>query len=239
LASAQREFDNAETLLARGSATTDRVTQARTALAGARAQFSSAGEAMKAAELRAPFAGRLETLAIDPGEYVPGGMSVATVVDNSPLTVTIQVPQQSLMRVKAGQMAEIRFITGDVAPGEVTFVGTSAQADTRTFLAEIRVENADSAIPAGISAQVRIPTGEDKAHFLSPAILSLSTDGTLGVKTVDADNRVMFSPVSIVRAQTDGIWVAGLPDEADLITVGQGYVSHGEIVAPQPAEAVQ
>ena len=50
LASAQREFDNAETLLARGSATTDRVTQARTALAAAKAQFSAAEEDMKASE---------------------------------------------------------------------------------------------------------------------------------------------------------------------------------------------
>ena len=194
---------------------------------------------MKATELRAPFDGRLETLVVDPGEYVPAGMNVGTVVDNSPLTVSIQVPQQSLTRINAGQIAQVEFITGDVATGVVTFVGTSAAEDTRTFLAEIRVNNADGKIPAGISAQVRIPTGEQKAHFLSPAILSLSTDGTLGVKTTNDENRVEFSPITIVRAQTDGIWVTGLSDETNVITVGQGYVSDGELVAPQSAETPQ
>lgn len=239
LTRAERDFNNARTLLERGSATADRVSRDRAALAAARADFSAAKEAMKAAELRAPFGGRLETLTIDPGEYIPGGSEIARVVDNTPLTVSIQVPQQSLNRITAGQLAQVEFITGDVAPGIVTFVGTSAASDTRTFLAEIQVENADGAIPAGISAQVRIPTGETKAHFLSPAILSLSTEGQLGVKTTDADNKVVFSPVEIVRAQTDGIWVSGLPDEVDVITVGQGYVSNGETVAPQPEEALK
>ena len=109
-----------------------------------------------------------------------------------------------------------------------------AAADTRTFLAEVEVANADGKVPAGISAQVRIPTGEVSAHFLSPAILSLGTDGTLGIKTVADGDTVVFTPITIVRAQTDGIWVTGLPDASRIITVGQGYVNDGEVVAPQP-----
>ena len=114
----------------------------------------------------------------------------------------------------------------------LTFVGTSAAAETRTFLAEIEVNNDDAAIPAGISAEVTIPTGETTAHFLSPSIVSLDTNGTLGVKTVDEDNVVKFYPIDVVKAQLDGIWVTGIPDKADVITVGQGYVNAGETVAP-------
>ena len=68
----------------------------------------------------------------------------------------------------------MRFITGEERAGVVTFVGTSAASETRTFLAEIEVENEDGAIPAGISAEVIIPTGEVTAHFLSPSIVSLN-----------------------------------------------------------------
>ena len=88
-------------------------------------------------------------------------------------------------------------------------------------------------MPAGVSAEIRIPIGEITAHFLSPAILSLDTDGTLGIKTVDADNTVVFAKVKIERAQTDGIWVSGLPDTANIITIGQGYVTNGDKVNPQ------
>ncbi len=236
LARAQREFDNAEALLARGVATMDRVTQARAALASAQAQVTAAQQASESLTITAPFAGRLETLEIDEGEYVSAGSDIGRLVDITPLTVAIQVPQQSLTQLKVGQPATVRFITGEERPGALVFVGTSAAAETRTFLAEIEVANEDVAIPAGISAEIVIPTGQTKAHFLSPSIVSLNTEGTLGVKTVNGDNVVAFYPIQVVKAQIDGIWVTGLPDTADVITVGQGFVNEAEVVAPSITE---
>ena len=130
----------------------------------------------------------------------------------------------------------MRFITGEERAGVVTFVGTSAASETRTFLAEIEVENEDGAIHAGISAEVIIPTGEVTAHFLSPSIVSLNAEGALGVKTVNADNVVEFFEIQVVKAQIDGIWVTGLPENVDIITVGQGFVNEAEIVAPMAGE---
>ncbi|KFB11099.1 efflux RND transporter periplasmic adaptor subunit [Nitratireductor basaltis] len=235
LSRAQREYDNANTLLEKGVATVDRVRQAQAALAAAKAQVASAEEAVENTVIRAPFAGRLEELQIDIGEYVAAGSDVARIVDNTPLTVAIQVPQQAVRSIKPGQKAEVSFITGETAEGEVVFVGSSANAETRTFRTEITVPNADGNIAAGISAEIRIPTGEVVAHFISPAILSLGTDGTLGVKTVTEDDLVEFHEVEIVRAEVDGLWVRGLPDTVRLITVGQGFVNQGEKVAPRTA----
>ena len=233
---AQREFDNASALVERGVATVDRVAQARATLAAAEASVSAAEEAIGNTEIRAPFAGRLESLDVNVGEIVSTGTEVGRIVDNTPLNISIQIPQQSLRDIKVGQSAEVAFITGETSTGEVRFVATSADAETRTFMARIEVANADGAIPAGISAQLRIPTGEQTAHFVSPAILSLDTDGTLGIKTVNADNVVEFHRIGIVRAQTDGIWVSGLPDETQIISIGQGFVNDGETVDPQPEE---
>ncbi len=230
---AQREYDNASALVERGVATVDRVAEARATLAAAEAGVSSAEEAIKDTEIRAPFAGRLETLDIDEREFVSTGADIGRIVDNTPLTIRIQIPQQSRRDIKVGQTAEVAFITGESGTGKVQFVGTSADTETRTFLTEIEVTNEDGAIPAGISAQLRIPTAELTAHFVSPAILSLDTDGTLGIKTVNADNVVEFHEISIVRAQTDGIWVSGLPGETQIISIGQGFVNDGETVNPQ------
>ena len=234
LARAEREADNASALLDRGVATADRVAEARAALAAAQAQVSAAEEAMEAAIVVAPFAGRVETFTLDPGEFVQAGAEVGRIVDLDPLTVAIQVPQQSLGRIRGGQTAEVAFITGETRLGEVAFVGTSAAVETRTFLVEVEVDNADGAIPAGISAEVRIPTGEAQAHFVQPSIVSLGPDGRIGVKAVE-DGRVAFHPVELVRAEIDGVWVTGLPEEARLITVGQGYVRDGEEVQASPA----
>ena len=227
---AEREFRNAQTLLDRGVTTADRLAQTRSALAAAEAQVIAAREALDDLAVRAPFAGRIESLDVEEGEFVQAGAQIARLVDLHPIRVLIRIPQQAVSRVAEGQDAEVTFITGQTRTGRVVFIGAAADPETRTFEAEVEVPNEDRAIPAGISAQVRLPTGSAVAHFVSPAVLALDVSGTLGVKTVTDEGRVDFHPVEIVRAQTDGIWISGLPETARIITIGQGFVSEGEAV---------
>lgn len=230
---AQRELENAETLLERGVATLDRVTDARADRATAEAALTSAEEALAASIIRAPFSGRLHTLDLDHGSVISAGEEIGIMLDTDPLEIVIQVPQQSRARISEGQDAQVSFITGTETTGRVSYVSSDATAETRTFRAEITIPNPGGSIPSGLSARVDIPTGDLEAHFISPAILSLDTSGRLGVKTVDEDNRVVFTEVKIERAETSGIWVSGLPEVARIITVGQGFVREGEIVAPR------
>ncbi len=231
---ATRDFDNAVALQVRGIATEDRVTQARAAKAAAEAAVVAAQEQLDNTIIRAPFAGRLNDLTLDVGEFVSNNDVVAEVVDNDPLTVVIQVPQVALSRIEKGQMAEVQFITGETRMGNVGFIGSNADQQTRTFRVEVQVENPDSVMPAGLSARVSIPTGQARGHFVSPAILSLGINGELGIKMVEEDDKVAFRPIEIVRAQPDGIWITGLSETADIITVGQGFVSAGDRVDPRP-----
>lgn len=233
---AEREFNNATELFNRGAATQTRVSETRAALAAARASVVAAEQEMDNLVITAPFTGLIEALPVSAGEYVAVGEQIARIVDNSPLTVTIQVPQQTLSRLKVGQTALVNFITGQEREGTVTFVGSAAQAETRTFLTEIQVPNEDRAIPAGVSAMITIPTGEAQAHFINTSVISLSPDGHLGVKTVE-DAHVRFHRIGIVKTDVDGIWVSGLEDEATIITIGQGFVRDGEEVRAQPEEA--
>jgi multidrug efflux system membrane fusion protein len=233
LDAARRDLENAEALLDRGVSTVDRLQQDRTAFTGAQARLAAAEDAVAATLLTAPFAGRIEALGINTGEVVQAGAEVGRIVDNSPLTVSFDVPQQALSRLSSGQSATVTFITGETAEGPVTFVGRSAASATRTFRAEISIPNPDGAIAAGLSARIGIPTDEVPAHFVSPSVVSLDPSGQLGVKTVDDTDTVRFHPIEIVRAEIDGIWVSGLPETVRLITVGQGFVSDGETVRPQ------
>jgi multidrug efflux system membrane fusion protein len=236
---AGRDLNNAIALQDRGLATEDRVSAARAARAAADAALTAANEQLEKTITRAPFAGRLNDLTLDEGEYVNSGDVVAEVLDNDPLTVVIQVPQQALSRIETGQEAGVRFITGEERSGIVSFIGANADQQTRTFRVEVTVENPESEMPAGLSARIALPTGQARGHFISPAILSLGTNGDLGVKTVLEDNTVAFSPVAIVRAQTDGVWVTGLAEAANIITVGQGFVNAGDLVDPRPMAADQ
>ena len=236
---AGRDLNNAIALQDRGLATEDRVSAARASKAAEDAAVTAANEQLEKALMRAPFAGRLNDLTLDEGEYVNSGDVIAEVLDNDPLTVVLQVPQQALSRIETGQEAAVRFITGEERSGIVSFIGANADQQTRTFRVEVTVENPESEMPAGLSARIALPTGQARGHFISPAILSLGTNGDLGIKTVLEDNTVAFSPVAIVRAQTDGVWVTGLADAANIITVGQGFVNAGDLVDPRPMAADQ
>ena len=230
LARARRDLEAVQSLFDRGYATRTRLDQARVAVTAAEAGVAQAARGQSDTTITAPFAGVLDAFDLEPGQVVSAGAEIGTLVDSDPLKIEIRVPQQAVTSISAGDAATVNFITGETREGRVTYVSTNANQATRTFTAEVEVEDT-AGIPSGISAQVRIPTSRTKAHFVSPATLSLGADGRLGIKTAEADGTVGFYPVEVVRAETRGVWVSGLPDEARIITVGQGFVDKGETVA--------
>ena len=83
-----------------------------------------------------------------------------------------------------------------------------------------------------------MPLRSVKAHIVSPAILTLGDKGRIGVKTVGQDGRVRFQTVEIIEQDEQGLWIRGLPDEAQVITVGQDFVLDGQLVEAVDEELV-
>ncbi len=59
------------------------------------------------------------------------------------------------------------------------------------------------------------------------------------MRIVTADNAADFVPVTLIRDTAEGIWVAGLPDAADVIVIGQEYVVAGVPVSASYEEPAQ
>jgi len=223
-------YEAAKELGQKGYQAQRRVDEAYSAYQSAQAELEQIQLEIDNTTIRTPFDGILERRAVTLGDYIAINGAVATVVDNDPLVVQVQIAQQDIGRVTLGTVASISFATGQEREGRVRFVAPRAEDATRTFRVEIEVPNPESAIPSGTSAEARIPTGIVSAHFISPAQLTLNDAGRVGVKTVTEDRTVAFHPIAIVLAQADGIWVSGLPDTVQVITVGQGFVQDGEEV---------
>ena len=60
--------------------------------------------------------------------------------------------------------------------------------------------------------------------------MTLLDDGTVGVKAVDNENKVIFYSTKTIKDTIDGMWVSGLPDKVNLIVSGQEYISIGDTV---------
>lgn len=206
------------------------VEEAYSALQSAQADMAEIKIDIANTQLRAPFDGILEQRHVEIGDYVTVNGDVATLVDNNPLVVAVQIAQQDIAAIKRGQLATVNFATGQTREGKIRFVAARADTETRTFRVEIEVANPEGALPSGTSATARLPTGFVTAHFISPALLTLSESGQIGIKTVAADHVVKFTVVEIVLAESAGVWVSGLPETVNIITVGQGFVRAGDPV---------
>ena len=67
--------------------------------------------------------------------------------------------------------------------------------------------------------------------------LTFSSAGDLGVRVVDAADKVAFVPVSVVEDQQENMWVGGVADGARVIVQGQDFVREGQVVEPVGVEA--
>ena len=178
----------------------------------------------------APFSGYLETLRVEEGDFLNTGSVCAALIDPDPMLVVADIAEKHIAQVQLGSKASAKLISGRYISGEVTFIASPADKNTRTFRVEISVDNKDRTIRDGVSAEIYIKGKEEAAHKISPAILSLNDQGKLGVRTVTADNRVEFKEINILEDTNSGMWVSGLGEEARIITLGQEYVFQGQTV---------
>jgi multidrug efflux pump subunit AcrA (membrane-fusion protein) len=178
----------------------------------------------------APFSGYLESLKVDEGDFLNVGSVCASLIDPDPMLLVADVAEKDIAQIQLGSEATAKLISGRLIAGEVAFIGSSADKNTRTFRVEISVENKDTTIRDGVSAEIYIKGKKEPAHKISPAILSLNDQGKLGVRTVTKENKVEFKEIKILEDTSSGMWVSGLDQEARIITLGQEYVFQGQTV---------
>ena len=178
----------------------------------------------------APFSGYLETVNVDSGDYLNLGGICASLIDPDPMLLIADIAEKEIAQVKLGSIAKAKLISGREIQGEVAFIATSADKNTRTFRVEISVANSDRTIRDGVSAEIFIKGIALPAHRISPAILSLNEQGKLGIRVVNNKNEVEFRAIEIMEDTTEGLWISGLPASARIITLGQEYVFQGQVV---------
>jgi multidrug efflux system membrane fusion protein len=202
------------------------LSQARSGIRSAEAAVTRAEEEIARLTITAPFAGYLETDTAEIGTLMQPGAPCATVIQLDPIKLVGFVPEAQVDRVTLGAEAGARLSSGRQVRGEVSFVSRSADEATRTFRVEITVPNPDVTIRDGQTADILVRSEGIPAHLLPTSAMTLNDNGTLGVRVVE-DGVVNFVPVRMIRDTPTGVWLTGLPDVADVITVGQEFVTDG------------
>lgn len=217
-----------ESLLAKGLKAKNHVIQSKAHLAVAETELEQVRIELNNTRILAPFAGILEQRKLEIGDFVDRADPIATIVDDSKVLLVAQVSQRNLGSLKLGQQVSAQLISGESLSGRLNYIATVADEETRSYRIEVEVPNPDGERWIGLSSSLEVPVEQLKAHLLSAALLNLNSDGGLTIKTLNTDLQVVAMPVTIIRTETEGVWVSGLPDKVRVITRGQGFYQSGD-----------
>ena len=201
-------------------------------LEAARAQLHRQKLNLERTRVTAPFSGVVEDLQMNTGDYAMPGATCATLIELDPMLVTADVTEAEVENLTLGDRVSARTSVGSEFEGELSFIGKHSDPTTRTYAVEITVNNSDFSIRSGLTVNARINLGEVMAHQISPALFTLGDSGEIGVRTLDQSNTVVFKTVRIIEDGPNGVWITGLAETTNLITVGQEFVAAGEVVEP-------
>ncbi|MEM9147154.1 MAG: efflux RND transporter periplasmic adaptor subunit [Pseudomonadota bacterium] len=242
LAEAEAEAAAAESLSAKGFAA-ETTRKARLAeLEAAQAGVDQMELDVRRLEIRAPFAGHLESDTAELGARLDIGEPCATVVDLSTVKAAGYVSEQSVDQLALGDDAEVRLVTGALAAGPITFISRVADPDTRTYEVEVTLTNPEGRIRDGMTAELSLPLPIVHAHRVPQSALTLDDEGRLGVRLAVTDGpaggggwHAEFVPIAVLEDLPDAVWIAGLPELARVIVIGQEFVRNGGAIEPVPA----
>ncbi len=231
LIQASVDLQAAEKLAERGFSAQNQVPALKAARDAATARVEERELDLRRTKIRARISGIVQDPIAEAGDMLQVGDVCVTLIDRDPMIVVGQVSEREIGNLALRMDAETELGTGETVSGRISYIAPAADPKTRTFRVEVTVPNGDGKLKDGVTARTRVGLEATRAHRIPASVMTLADDGRVGVRVVDSENIVSFVPVTIIGGTADGMWVAGLPDEVSIITVGQEFVVEGQLVS--------
>ncbi|HVV29036.1 MAG TPA: efflux RND transporter periplasmic adaptor subunit [Rhizomicrobium sp.] len=180
----------------------------------------------------APFDGIVTSRAIDVGNLVTVGTAGATplftVSDQGRLRIYVRVPQNYANVIRPGMTATFTVPQHPDRTFNATLAASAGAvaSATGTMLVQFVTDNSDGALQPGSYAEVKLPLPAGANGIRVPATALIFRDAGMQVATVDANSRVRFKTITIVR------------DMGAAVDVGSG-ISAGDRLIDNPSDALE
>jgi membrane fusion protein (multidrug efflux system) len=147
-------------------------------VSAAEARKALTAQALRDAEIRAPFSGMVVERFVSAGEYVRPDSRVVTLVNVDSLRVELTVPEADVAQIRAGLPVEFHTASSDkVLRGKIRYVGPSVRKQTRDAVVEAVVENPGHDLRPGMFVTAQLPLGEQTLPAIPPS--AVRSEGTL------------------------------------------------------------
>ncbi len=242
LKQAQLQLDSTKILFNKGFSSKLQLSMANEGVDRAIAEMKQAELDWNNTLIKAPFDGYIDYIKVKNGDLVEAGKTpIASYVDLSNMIVQAHVAEKDIAEI-ANAINAVVYLDDDnngndecsnnaAREAKVKFLSRVADQDSATFLLELEVSNKDLAFVSGQSVTIDVNIGEKLAHEVPQSALNIEDNGELGVKVLDQNKKVSFYKISIIGENPNSLIVTGLPNNAEIIILGQAYVKTNQILS--------
>lgn len=187
--------------------------------------------------LQAPFAGTVNTVTAQRGDYVTPSQTVAELVDASALDLYVEVRGDVAQSLTQGQAVAVT-VNGNETQGEV--IALQLDPDPVTFTHALRVRLAGNHAHPGQVAQVRLPLQAQQGVTAIPATAVLFEEGETFVFRVSDDTLEQVAVELGSRVDRWQVVLQGIRPDDIVVTRDVAALSNGQQVTTEmtPAAAV-
>ena len=187
LESAEREHTKQQSVYEKGGITLSEVKAAEKALIDARYSLDNAVISLAKLEIRAPFRGVIVDLPhFTPGEWVPAGTEVATLMDYSRLYAELTLPGKEMGRVQRNQGVTVSNYSREQLSleGQVTQISPALDPTNRMFKIKIEASNPELQLKPGMFVRADIVVQQKADVIVIPKDIILERRGRKTVYVV-------------------------------------------------------
>lgn len=195
-----------------------RVEGLQSALANARATLDQAEQMSQESSLRAPFAGHIEAVLLEPGEFVQAGQPVLRLAAREGLETEIQVPAHLLAGVNVGEPVPVwSTLNGAQFEGVVSEIAMGSSGSSALYPVLVSLSGqAMSALRTGDALEVGIRRQRQVELVIPMSAVMRSAEGLAVFRVIDQQ----VSRVPIIVRQLQG----------DYVAVEQGSLSRDDVI---------
>jgi len=182
--------------------------------------------------VHAPFAGVVDRLLMEKGEFVDIGTALARLVQVHKVKVCVGIPERDIRHFASGDLVRVVF---DALPdqefeGRIHRIATTADMVTHTFDAEIELDNPEGHLKPGMMARASLMRNKHPDSIVIPIFASVLLDEDRYVFVVE-DGKARLRKIKVGIVQGSSVQVtSGLSEGELLVVAGQYDARDGEPV---------
>lgn len=243
LAHAKRELARGDQLRGQNAISTQQhddlkhaMDRGRDELALAEVARDTARRDLQDTQIRAPFAGTVDQLQVDVGDFVAQGSQVGTLVDLSRVRIYASVTAQEATRLEPGLVARATFrdLGGIAFDATLKSVARVASAADGTYAVELWIETPDERLRDGVVAAIELPDVDAAPRLLARRAALMRRDGRPEVFVIEGRGEAARARTRTVRTgRSQGEWIEivdGLDEGDRVVWDGQFALADGAAV---------